>query len=313
MKTSGTQKFKGLWMLLRIGPVLSWSVSAVALGFGLAVHSAGYRDLNYLHLMLLLAICVLFQGLAAHAFNDREDWCSGTDRYSPGIISGGSGVVKQGIFNLRDLSLIGAVTMALGTALGLYFVYYYGLFILLLLSIGIWAAVAYTTPPVRLAYRPLLGEWLGAWPATVACTLGTFYILTGRFTWLALAAASVHGTFSVAWLMQHHIADIPGDLGATPPKLTTPAWAARVFGLPAARCVVSFYFLLLIGQSVILYYWAHKIFAVPALLGIGGAYLALATDADRVTDITRREIGMILLSAMNTLVLTVFFTLSGIR
>lgn len=297
-------------LLMRIGPVLSWSISAVALGWGLAVHAKGYRDLNYLNLMLLVVICILFQGFAAHAFNDREDWRSGTDRQSPGILSGGSKVVKQAFFNLRDLSFIGAAALALGTALGLYFVYYYGLFILLLLAVGIWAAVAYTAPPVRLSYRPLLGEWLGACPATVACTMGTYLILTGQLTWPVLAVASVHGTFSVAWLMQHHLADINSDLGATPPKLTTPAVIAHRYGIAAARWVVALYFLLVVNLSLLLTLWADKIFVIPAVLGLGGVYLALVTDVCQVPDITRREMGMILLSAVNTLILTVFFAAS---
>lgn len=295
---------------MRIGPLLSWSVSAVALGWGLAVHAKGYRELNYFNLMLLLVICVLFQGFAAHAFNDREDWRSGTDRHSPGILSGGSKVIKMAGFSLYDLSFIGAAALAAGTALGLYFVYYYGLFILLLLAVGIWAAVAYTAPPVRLAYRPLLGEWLGAWPATVACTLGAYFILTGQLTWPALAVASVHGTFSVAWLMQHHLADISSDLGAAPPKRTTAAVIADRYDITAARWVVALYFLLVVGQSLLLSLWVDRILIIPAVLGTGGVYLALVTKVCQVPDITRREMGMILLSAVNTLLLTAFFAVS---
>jgi len=308
MKTlTANRKIKGLWLLLRIGPVLSWSISAVMLGVSLAVYSQGYRHLNYLNLLLLVVICLLFQGFAAHAFNDREDWRSGTDRQSPGILSGGSKVIKYAFFSPRDLSFIGILTLALGIALGMYFVYYYGLFILFLLSVGIWAAVAYTSPPIRLAYRPLLGEWLGAWPATVACTLGTYFILTRQISWLVLAVASVHGTFSVAWLMQHHVADITSDLAATPPKITTVAAVAHRYGFPEARLVVAFYFSLLVVQSLLLGLWVHKIFVIPAVLGTAGICLALATDVDRVTDITRREVGMILLSALNTLALTFIF------
>ncbi len=310
MKTlSAFAKIKGLWLVLRIGPVLSWSISAVALGLGLAVHDRGAADLNFLNLFLLVIICMLLQGFAAHSFNDLEDWHSGTDRHSPGILSGGSKVIKKAILTTRDLSSIGTVTLALGTALGMYFVYYYGIFILLLLAVGIWAAVAYTAPPMRLAYRPLLGEWLGAWPATVACTLGTYFILTRQLTWLTLAVASVHGIFSVAWLMQHHLADIGSDLDATPPKLTTAALVARRYGMPAARYTVALYFLLLAGQSSLLSLWLNKIFLIPAVLGIAGIYLALATDTAELSDITRRETAMILLSAFNTLALTIYFSL----
>lgn len=279
----------------------------MALGLGLAVRAKGFRELDYLNLVLLILICVLFQGLTAHAFNDREDWLSGTDRQSPGILSGGSKVVKRDFFNLRELSYVGAAALILGTALSLYFVYYYGLFILLLLSVGIWAAVAYTLPPIRLAYRPLFGEWLGAWPATAACTLGAYFILTGRLDRVVIAVAAVHGTFSVAWLMQHHLADIKSDLGATPPKLTTVAVAARRLGLPAARYIVALYFLLLVVLSLMLGLWVEWILVVPAALGAVGIYLAMVTDISQVTDITRREMGMILLSAVNTLILAIYF------
>lgn len=306
-KPTLSEKTKGLWRLIRIGPVLSWSVSAVLLGLGLAIHTKGYRNLNYLNLAMLIVICMLFQGFTAHAFNDQEDWRSGTDRQSPGILSGGTKVIKLALLDMQDLSYIGITALALGTALGMYLVYYYGLIILLLLSIGIWAAVAYTVPPIRLAYRPLLGEWLTAWPAAAACTLGTYFILTGQLNRLVIAIAIVHSTFSVAWLMQHHLADIESDLGAKPPKLTTAALAALRYGLPAARYVPALYFLLLVGFSLLLGRWTDSIFFVSALLSSAGIYLALTTDVSRVPDITRRELGMIILSGVNTLILTIYF------
>ncbi|HHW15607.1 MAG TPA: prenyltransferase, partial [Firmicutes bacterium] len=231
---SAVRRWLGLALLLRWVPVASWIGGGIAIGTGAALGhwraggagpaSSGERALA---VALIAAAGVLLQGLAAHAWNDREDWRSGTDPANLAPLSGGSKAVHRRLLGAGHLTWTAATAVAAAGLIALHFTLHRGLAALRLWLIAVWAAAAYSLPPLRLAYRPLAGEWLCAWPAVVAGAVGTFYLLTGTLTLPVLAAGALHGLFCLAWLMQHHLADVPADLAAHPAKLTTPAWLYR--------------------------------------------------------------------------------------
>ena len=81
-----SETLRGLWLEVRVIPVLLWSFSALTLGTALAAHG---RDLEVWYYLGAVALGVLIQGLLAHSVNEVEDWRSGTDRHaSPRVISG---------------------------------------------------------------------------------------------------------------------------------------------------------------------------------------------------------------------------------
>ncbi|MGE5577035.1 MAG: prenyltransferase [Syntrophothermus sp.] len=300
---------KGFYMLLRWLPVLSWSVSAFVVGIGFAVDVVGLGRINWLHVLLILGAGVLFQGFTAHAFNDWEDWRSGTDRLSPGILSGGTKVIPRGVFTVQTLIWIGTATLFMGLGIGFYFVMVGGPLVWLFIATGVWAAVGYTMPPLRLAYRPFLGEWAAAWPAMVACTVGAFYILTRALTWPALLAGAIQATFCVGWLMQHHLPDIEADLRASPAKITTVALIRRRWGIPQTRWAAAIYFTVaaLLGLAGALA--GEPVFLVSTLLGVPAVALALLTNPESVPDITNKQLGMIRLTVAHAILLTALVNL----
>lgn len=308
----------GLTVLVRAIPVASWIGGSIALGLGAALGrlgSGGARPggprVHGFDVALIILAGVSLQGLAAHAFNDREDWRSGTDQASPGRLSGGSRVVPRGLLGAAHLTWTGWGAVAICAAIAGYFTWRVGGGALLLWVIGAWAATAYSLPPLRLSYHPLAGEWLAAWPAILAGATGTFYLLTGRLSGVVFLAGALHGLFCLAWLMQHHLADIPADLAAMPPKLTTPAWlyrrgshlvqrGAREHAAALSRLPGMAYFsLAAIGSAVAAALpQVGRAFWAPAVLGTIGVFLASRSRLEDVDDLTRGELAMILLSLL---------------
>jgi 1,4-dihydroxy-2-naphthoate octaprenyltransferase len=319
----------GLARLVRWAAVTSWVGGGIGVGLGaalgpwarpIAAPSTGepvaVRGVSPLDVALIIAAGLLLQGLAAHAFNDREDWRSGTDPASPGLLSGGSKAVPRGLLSATHLTWAGWAALALAALLALYFTWRTGPGALLLWSVASWAATAYSLPPLRLAYRPFLGEWLAAWPAVTASAAGTFYLLTGRFSPLVLAAGGVHGLVCLGWLMQHHLPDLQADLAAEPVKLTTPAWLYRrglSDGGPLAReraatlarlPAVAYFSLAALGSvGLATVPGLGRAFWAPALLGTLGALLASQGRLEDLAEMTRWEELLILLSVIEALAL----------
>lgn len=304
---AGLRLARGLWTLFRLIPVLSWTGGAVAVGGAAAVAAVGWRPGLLLDLALVAAGAAALQGLVAHGVNDLTDWRSGTDPLSPGLLSGGSRVIPRRLLSEGEVS--GAVWLGLAVGLASAALLYvrHGPPVLLVALVGVWSTVSYTVLPLRLAYRPFVGELAAGWPAVVAIIAGTVAVLAGWPGPAVWAAATVQATISVAWVMQHHLPDIAADLAASPVKLTTPAYFALRWGPAAARLVPAGYHLAAALESAALALFLHPVFAASALLAVAGVREAWRTDVTSVPDITRRQLRMIGLCGLSALVLAAAF------
>ena len=184
-----SRMLRGVWLEVRVIPVLLWSFSAITLGTAVAVDGGELHGGLYVGAILL---GVLIQGLLAHCVNELEDWRSGTDQYdSPRVISGGSKVLLNGLLSHRGLLVLFAVAFAATTVLGLAMVASRGLVMLPFGLAGVLGAVCYTMPPVRAAYRPLAGE-LVAFTCLALCVIGAAVLQHGTVdAELLLVAAAV--------------------------------------------------------------------------------------------------------------------------
>src|SRR5204862_5018460 len=108
---------RGLWLEVRVIPVLLWSFSALTVGTALAAHGG---DLKVWYYVGAVALGALIQGLLAHSVNEIADWRSGTDRHpSARVISGGSKVIVAGLLGERGLQVTFAGAFLATTVLGL--------------------------------------------------------------------------------------------------------------------------------------------------------------------------------------------------
>jgi 1,4-dihydroxy-2-naphthoate octaprenyltransferase len=301
------RKILGLWTLMRFMPVLTFSGSIVLINISYAWQKAGAA---VTHPALILAAGALtINGLLAHSLNDIEDWRSGTDRVSRGILSGGSKVLKYGFFTQPDLRKIGILALSISLGIGIYFYIFRGPLVLAALAFGIFAAWVYTCPPLRLAYRPFLGEWICLWLSGTVLSTASYFVLTGGFDIFPFFAGVVQSTLVLGWLMQHHVPDISADLSAAPVKLTTPAYFYLRWGPQYAMMPSAMYFVLALVLSIAGYYYIHPVFLGMAFVAILGILAVASTKSQDVMDVTRKQLFTTALIIINSMVFTIYITL----
>jgi len=211
---------KGWFLEFRLIPVLLWSYTSVALGTAMAFAERRVFDPGFLAVAMGLA--ALIQGWVTHAVNEIYDWRSGTDRHGRlRALSGGSKVRNLGLLDERGLWIVFAASTASVVVLAGYVATARAAWLVLLIGAGYFLGVAYTAPPFATAYRPFVGEGLGAFPGVLLAGLGAYAIQTLDLSWTALAVLSAHAFICTAMLVMHHYVDAPSDAEAIPPKKTT--------------------------------------------------------------------------------------------
>lgn len=276
----------GVYLEIRIIPVLLWSYSAVTLGTAIAWRGGGGSVPGYL---VALLEGLLLQGLVAHTVNEIADWQSGTDQDpAPRVISGGSKVVASGLLTLKELKVIGLCAGALAVAIGIAAAATWGWVLLFYGALGLAGAVLYTVPPVRAAYRPLVGEGI-ALVCVWACAAGAFVLQRGTLTGEAALAGVAHAAACVGMLMLHHSLDRGPDSRALPPKVTTVVRMgdrARAYRLGWAVLALALSAALVAGYDAA--FW-------PLVAGAAVALVAhLAARDDDPASVTRAELVVIL-------------------
>jgi 1,4-dihydroxy-2-naphthoate octaprenyltransferase len=289
---------RGLWLELRVVPVLLWSYGALTLGTALAWHAGAPRDLRLWAAAVGLGLII--QGILAHTVNEIEDWRSGTDRSpSPRIISGGSKTIRLGLLSPRALWAFYAAGLAVAAAVGLLIAARHG-WVLAVIGLGaVIGATLYTLPPVRAAYRPFIGESI-AFACIVLCVVGAYRLQGPTPGPLAVAVACAVAAYAVGMLMMHHYLDHDADAAADPPKITSIVRLGRVRGRRYATAWSGVAALLAVGSTV----------AEVRLLPLAVAYvLALPVharcDPFDVESVTHSELRVILLGIAGTLVSSV--------
>jgi 1,4-dihydroxy-2-naphthoate octaprenyltransferase len=209
---------RGVWLEIRVIPVLLWSYAALTVGSGLAFRH-GHRSLALYAGALLLG--VLIQGLVAHSTNEIVDWRSGTDRHeAPRVLSGGSKVVVLGLLGQRGMAVVLAVAFTATAALGIGLAATQGWWLLAYGLAGVAGALAYSAPPVRGAYRPFVGEAI-AFACVVLCVTGAYRLQGLEPGPLELCAGAAVAAYAVGMLMMHHFLDRDADIAAVPRKTTS--------------------------------------------------------------------------------------------
>src|SRR5438105_2842511 len=211
------RRLVGVYLEIRVIPVLLWSYTAITLGTGVAATDGPITPWGYL---AAVAVGVLLQGLVAHCVNEIADWRSGTDRDpAPRAISGGSKVVASGLLTPRELGWLGLGAAVAATALGLAAAATWGWTLALFGIGGLAGAVLYTLPPLRAAYRPFVGEAV-AFTCVWGCVAGAYLLQRGSLSGAVALVGVAHAANCVAMLMMHHYLDRGPDSRARPPKTT---------------------------------------------------------------------------------------------
>lgn len=278
----------GLWLEIRVIPVLLWSFTAITLGTALAWRDGdGIAVGGYL---AAVAVGVLLQGLVAHCVNEIADWRSGTDRDpAPRVISGGSKVIASGLLGTRELRLVGFAAAIAATVLGIFAAAQWGWILLAYGAAGLAGAVLYTLPPVRAAYRPFTGEAV-AFACIWGCTTGAYVLQRGELSGGAALAGIAYAASCVAMLMMHHYLDRIPDSRALPPKTTT----IVLLGRAGRRYAVLWAAIALVGACLLTALVDDR-FAIAAAAFAAALAVHAGVDPSDPASVTRGELAVIVL------------------
>ncbi|WP_233269357.1 prenyltransferase [Alteribacillus sp. YIM 98480] len=235
---------KGGWLLLRSIAVISSSVAAIISSMLplFLYYPISAKELIPLFFLLLFS-AFLIHGVLTHILNDYVDHLSGTDIHSPAILSGGSRVIQKGFITIEKMRLVGIWLMITLVFVLLIFILFDFYRLAVLLAVGLWGAVTYSLPPLRLSYRPFTGEWLCTFPSVLFLGLAGAWLTLDNIPDWAFQNAVINALICISWVMVHHIPDIRADKNATPMKQTSVVWCEQKFGSSFIRFPALMYYI----------------------------------------------------------------------
>ncbi len=187
-------------------PFLILAPVCVLLGIGSAVWTAGRVD--FINLVLVF-IAALAAHISVNSLNEYFDFKSGLDfRTERTPFSGGSGTLQVAPPMARWALGTGLVTMAILGLVGAYFLSTQGVSFLPLGLLGMLIIYGYTPWLTRRPVLCLISPGLGFGPLMV---MGTFFALTGRYSWTAFVASLVPFFLVNNLLLLNQFPDVDAD------------------------------------------------------------------------------------------------------
>lgn len=299
------QFLKGFSMLTRILEVaFSSFVTVLSTSIPLILF---YPELDNINIMVLIGILLLgsflTHGLLTHIVNDLADFKSGTDDYSPGVLSGGSRVIQKKIFTYSQLKLFGIILSAVMlTAAILFFTFGYRE-LGILTVIGIWGALSYSIKPFSFAYRPLAGEWLSLFPSMLFLGLAAPWIMLDAIPVWAWFNAIINAVWCMSWVMVHHIPDIDADQRARPVKNTTVLYAVNRWGRRAAHMPAVLYLVVIAVLAVVMTSTRELAGMVTLVLAIVTVLMLFDMKKNDVEAVTAVEKKMLIMASVTAILL----------
>ncbi len=179
--------------------------------------------------------------------NDYFDYKSGADiiNQTPTPFSGGSRVIVDGLLKSQRILQASILSIAIGLGIGGFLALKFGTVIILLGIMGVICGVAYSAPPLKLAYRGL-GEVVVAIAFGPLIVLGSYYIQTQTFSQEALVASLPIAFLITAVLYINEFPDYEADKKADKNQIIVllgPEKAVKGYRLITATA----YVLILIG------------------------------------------------------------------
>ncbi|WP_148417176.1 prenyltransferase [Oceanobacillus jeddahense] len=298
---------KSIGMLLRLVAVVFSSVAAI---LSTVLPLLFYTDLSagavmaVASVLLIGAVCI--HGMLTHTLNDIADFQSGTDQYSPGILSGGSKVLQTGAMSVGMLKQLGIWMTVTLLVIAIVFAFLGLTEFAVLTVVGIWGAVSYSLKPFQFAYYPFVGEWLSLFPTMLILGIAAPWILLGQVPVWTWQNALINAIWCMAWVMVHHIPDRHADRKAVPLKQTSVVWGENIFGARGAKLPAMLYFIL-IGLLLLWTAVTRPVGAIGAgILLVYAIYLVIKMDIDDVESVTNDEKKLLILAFATAVWLGIF-------
>lgn len=307
MENSLIKSLRSGWMILRLIAVISSSFVVILSSLlPLLLHtslSIGYFIFMFIFLNLG---AIIVHGALVHLFNDYADFLTGTDAHSPAILSGGSRVIQEGLMQPESVFKLGKWIAAILLTMALLMAILGRFEITILIIVGIWAAISYSLPPLRLSYRPFLGEWLSLFPAIFFLGIAGPWLILDSIPLWAYQNAIINALICMSWVMIHHIPDIPADQKANPKKRTSVVWFVERYGLSFANFPALLY--LFIAGLCAVWVGMERIEAALIVLAfiLTAIFFVLKIDPKNLEQVTNIEKLLLLFAIIIAGVLGVF-------
>jgi 1,4-dihydroxy-2-naphthoate octaprenyltransferase len=248
-------------------PFLLLPPMCVLLGVSAAVWEQG--SANILHVILVLVGAVASH-ISVNVFNEYFDYKSGLDaKTNKTPFSGGSGTLQAHPELARSAFLTASITWIITILIGLYFLILRGWGFLPFGILGLVIIVAYTPWITRNPFLCLLVPGFGFGTLWV---IGTFYALTGQYSWTALIASFVPFFLVNDLLLLNQFPDLEADQSIG--RLHYPILIGRkassyIYGAFLALTYLSIVIGVILGYlpPLTLLGFGTLVFAVPAFLG----------------------------------------------
>jgi 1,4-dihydroxy-2-naphthoate octaprenyltransferase len=234
------------WLFLRTTRLPFVSATLVPVALGIAVAAAhGFFDA---WAAIVTVIGAVFVQLGVNTANDVFDTSQGADdaNVTPTKYSGGSRVIQYGLVSFRQMAATSALFYLAAIAVGLLLLATRGSPALLVIGVlGIVLSLAYTAPPLRLAYRGL-GEVVVAIGFGPLMLLGAYVVQSGGTVAWEPFVASIPVAILVALILYvNEIPDRRGDAHAgkrtlpvrLPPETIVRGWEVAVLAAYGAVVV----------------------------------------------------------------------------
>jgi 1,4-dihydroxy-2-naphthoate octaprenyltransferase len=244
-----------------LGPMrvdfLYLDVACVFLATASAIWTHGEIDTLHLILAFVGAVCA---HIGVNTLNEYFDFKSGLDFQSDRTpFSGGSGTLPERPDMAPGTLRIAVVCLSTTTMIGIYFLFARGWAIVPLGLLGLLVIVVYTNWITRLPLISLIVTGLGF---GLLMVMGTYYVLTGEYTWTAFFASLPPFFLGNNLLLLNQFPDVEVDRAVGRRNLPI------ILGRPACSII---YALILVATYL------------PMVIGVWLGYLPVATLLGLVT------------------------------
>lgn len=191
-------------------PFFTATIVPILLGTGIAYNLTNSINLFYFGLTLLGGL--LLHG-GANVINDYFDHKSQNDELNKEFISpftGGSRMIQEKLMTPKEVLIEAIVCLVLGSAIGIYLTIKIGLVILAIGIFGVFSAVFYVDPKVKLVGRGI-GEIFIGLNFGIAMTFGAYFVQTSQFSWIPIIASIPVAILIAALLYINEFQDAKAD------------------------------------------------------------------------------------------------------
>lgn len=179
-----------IWLKAARAPFLVVSLIPAILG-GLIGFYSGYFDWT---IFLLATVGIVMAHSAADFVDDYYDFINGNLGNKEQQFH--DSPLIRGEITLRQVMIAIIICLGIAIAAGLYLLFEVGLPVLYLMLSGTFIVLFYTAPPIRLNYRGL-GETMLFFAFGPMIVFGSYYVLSGEFSWEPVFASIPLGIFTM--------------------------------------------------------------------------------------------------------------------